>query len=147
MQIATFNLRTLNRIGQLPELTASTIDHNIEMICIQEHRYIHNEDIKYHVTSNGRTIVSESAWKDSVNATIGGVGMFIGLWALKSQINIEKIKPRMIIATFNGNPSASIISYNSPTNDREETSSPSITSYPPFFVASQNATFTSSVET
>ena len=28
IQIATFNVRTLNRIGQLPELTASAIDHN-----------------------------------------------------------------------------------------------------------------------
>ena len=28
IQIATFNVRTLNRIGQLPLLTASAIDHN-----------------------------------------------------------------------------------------------------------------------
>ena len=27
-QIATFNVRTLNKIGQLPELTASAVDHN-----------------------------------------------------------------------------------------------------------------------
>ena len=47
-QIATFNVRTLNRIDQLLELTASAIDHNIDMICIQEHRYINSEDIKYH---------------------------------------------------------------------------------------------------
>ena len=39
IQIATFNVRTLDRIGQLPELTASTIDHNIGIICIQEHRH------------------------------------------------------------------------------------------------------------
>ena len=34
IQIATFNVRTLNRIGQLLELTASAIDHNIDMIYI-----------------------------------------------------------------------------------------------------------------
>ena len=28
IKIATFNVRILNRIGQLPELTTSTIDHN-----------------------------------------------------------------------------------------------------------------------
>ena len=28
IQIATFNVKTLNRIGQLTELTASAIDHN-----------------------------------------------------------------------------------------------------------------------
>ena len=33
IQIATFNVRTLNKIGQLPELTASAIEHNIDIIC------------------------------------------------------------------------------------------------------------------
>ena len=42
VQIATFNVRTLNRMGQLPELTASAIDHNIDIICIQKHRYTHS---------------------------------------------------------------------------------------------------------
>ena len=37
IQIATFNVRTLNRIGQLPELTASAIEYNIDIICVQEH--------------------------------------------------------------------------------------------------------------
>ena len=32
MQIATFNVRTLNRIGQLPELTASSVEHKIDTI-------------------------------------------------------------------------------------------------------------------
>ena len=34
IQIVTFNVRTLNRIGQLPKWTASAIDHNIDIICI-----------------------------------------------------------------------------------------------------------------
>ena len=46
VQIATFNVRTLNRIGQLPELTASAVEHKIDIICIQEHRNTHTEDIK-----------------------------------------------------------------------------------------------------
>ena len=37
IKIVTFNIRTLNRIGQLPELNASLKDHNIDIICIQEH--------------------------------------------------------------------------------------------------------------
>ena len=70
IQIATFNVRTLNRIGQLPEPTALVIDHNIDIICIQEHTYTHSEDIKYHDTGNGWTLATVSAWKHSVNATI-----------------------------------------------------------------------------
>ena len=52
IQIATFNVRTLNRIGQLPKLTASAVEHKVDIICIQEHRYTHTENIKYHETGN-----------------------------------------------------------------------------------------------
>ena len=41
LQIAKFNVRTLNRIGQLTELIASAEEHKIDIICIQEHRYTH----------------------------------------------------------------------------------------------------------
>ena len=121
IQIVTFNVRTLNKIGQLPELTASAIDHNIDMICIQEHRYTHSKDIKYHNTSNGGMLATASAWKNSVNATVGDVGILIGPRALKSLNSIERIQPRMMVATFNGNPRTTIISCYSPTNVSEET--------------------------
>ena len=121
IQIATFNVRTLNRIGQLPELIASAVEHKIDIICIQEHRYMHTEDIKYHETGNGWMLATVSAWKNSVNAAVGGVGMLIGPRALKMLNSIEKIQPRMMAATFNGNPRATIISCYSPTNVSEET--------------------------
>ena len=121
IQIATFNVRTLNRIGQLPELTASAVEHKIDIICIQEHRYTHNEDIKYHDTGNGWTLATTPARKNSVNATVGGVGILIGPRALKSLNSIERIQPKMMVATFNGNPRATIISCYSPTNVSEET--------------------------
>ena len=83
-------------------------------------QYIHNEDNKYHDTGNGWTLATASAKKNSVNATMGGIGMLIGPRALKSLNSIEKILPRMMVATFNGNPSATIISRCSPTNVNEE---------------------------
>ena len=91
IQIATFNIRTLNRIGQLLELTESAIDHNIDIICIQEHRYTHSKNIKYHNTGNGWMLATASVWKNSVNATIGVVGMLIRPQALKSLNSTEKI--------------------------------------------------------
>ena len=103
IQIATFNVRTLNKIWQLPELIASAVEHTIDIICIQEHRYTHTEDIKYHETGNWRTLATVSAWKNSVNATVGGVGILIGPRALKTLNSIERIQPRMLTATFNGN--------------------------------------------
>ena len=47
--------------------------------------------------------------------------MLIGPRALKTLNNIERIQPRMMAATFNGNPRATIISCYSPTNVSEET--------------------------
>ena len=105
-------------MGQLPQVTASAIDYNIDIICIQERRYI--QDIKYNDTSNGWTQATASRCKSSVNATIVGMDMLIRPRPLKSLMIIEKIQSRTMVATFNGNPSAAIISY-SPTNDREET--------------------------
>ena len=49
------------------------------------------------------------------------VGMLIGPRALKTLNSIERIQPRMMAATFNGNPKATIISCYSPTNVSEET--------------------------
>ena len=66
------------------------------------------------------TLATTSAWKNSVNATVG-VGILIGSRALKSLNSIERIQPRMMVATFNGNPRATIISCYNPTNVSEET--------------------------
>ena len=87
----------------------------------QEHRYLLSEDMKYHDTGNRWTFVSASAWKNSVNALIGGVGKLIGPRALKSLNSIEKIQLRMMVATFNGNPSTTIISCYKPNQWSEET--------------------------
>ena len=121
IQIATFNVRTLNRIGTQPELIASAVEHKINIICLQEHRYTRTEDIKYHQTGNWWTLATVSAWKNSVNATVGGLGMLIGPKAIKTLNSIERIQPRMMTATFNGNSRATIISCYSPTNIIEET--------------------------
>ena len=51
---------------------------------------------------------------------IGGVGMLIGPRALKALTSIEKIQPRMMVATFNCNPSVTIISCYSPTSEETE---------------------------
>ena len=47
--------------------------------------------------------------------------MLIGPRALKTLNSIERIQPKMMAATFNGNSKATIISYYSPTNVSEET--------------------------
>ena len=84
IQIVAFNVRTFNRIGQQPELTASAVEHNIDTECVQEHKYHHSElEIRYQDTGNGWMLVSASAWKNSVNAVIGGIEMLLSPRALK----------------------------------------------------------------
>ena len=139
IQIATFNVKTLNRIGQLPELTASAIDHKIDIICIQEHRYTH---IKYHDTGNGWTLATASAWKNSVNATMRGVGMLIGPRALKSLNSVEKIQLRMIELLLMATPAQQSYPAIALTMlVKKLTLWPSIMSYHPLFIAPRNSTY------
>ena len=110
IQIMTFNVRKLNKTDQLLELTASVLEHNIDIACVQERRYHHCEvEVKYSGTGNGWSFISASAWRDSVNAIIGGVGMLLSPRTIKSLKGIEKIQPRMLVATLNGNPSTTVI--------------------------------------
>ena len=85
-------------------------------VLVQEHRYTPTEDIKYHDTGNGWTLATASAWKNSVYGRIGCVGMLIGRRTIKALNSIEKIQPRMMVATFNGNPSATFIACDNPTH-------------------------------
>ena len=122
VHIVTLNVRTLNRIGQLPELTASVAEYNVDIVCIQEHRYYHCEvKIKYHNSSNGWTFISASGKKNSVNAIIGRVGMLLSPCALKLLNSIKKIQPRITAAAFSDNPSTTIISYYNSSNASNET--------------------------
>ena len=64
--------------------------------------------------------MSASAWKTTGNSTIGGAGMLLSPLALRSLNKIEKAAPRIIIATFDGNPCTTVISCYSPTNTSPE---------------------------
>ena len=119
--ISSFNVRTLQSISQLSELTNTAIKHQIDIICVQEHRLFHDDvTLKYHELGKGWIFISASAVKNTVNATIGGVGFLLSPYAMNSLNSVEKITSRIIVATFNGNPVPSIISCYSPTNSSEE---------------------------
>lgn len=53
---------------------------------------------------------------ERIQSTIGGVGVLQSPHIMKTLNYIEKVKPRIIVATFNGNPNLTIISCYSPTN-------------------------------
>ena len=62
-----------------------------------------------------------SAWKNTVNAAIGGIGMLLREDIYNTLSSIEKISPRIMTATFQGNPQTTIITCYSPTNVNDET--------------------------
>ena len=68
------NVRTLNRIGQLPELIASAVQHKLDGICIQEQLHTCTPKIS-NITkqAHGWTQATVAGSIYSVNATEGGV--------------------------------------------------------------------------
>ena len=114
---STFNSRTLSSHKNLSEITASAIKQNIDIVCLQEHRIFHEDiDIKHHDMKEQWVMLTGSAEKASNNSTIRGVGMLLSPNAYKALNAIENITPRIIVATFNGNPAITVISCYSPTN-------------------------------
>ena len=75
---------------------------------------------KIHDIGKGWDFYTGSATKNKLNSTMGGVGILLSPNACKSLINIEPTDPRFIIATFNGNPSTTILCCYSSTNVSED---------------------------
>ena len=116
INISTFNVRTLSSDTKVNELIANAEAHNVDIISVQEHRNYHdNLDINYKDVGNW-TLVTSSATKNSINATIGGVGFLLSPKAKASLNYVTKISSRITIASFNSNPQLTVISCYSPTN-------------------------------
>ena len=116
----TINVQTLNKEGKISELIASAITTIQGIISIQEHRVIHNDLIKEEVFGKWRLLTC-SAWKNTVNAANGGIGILFREDIYNTLSSIENISPRIMTATFQGNPQTTIITCYSPTNVSDET--------------------------
>ena len=113
---STFNVRTLNPKSQLHELTSTAKNCRVDIISIQEHRHFHPDaDLEY-TLQDGYQLVTASATKNSVNATIGGVGLLLSPRAQNNLLPVEKISSRILVAEFNSNPINTFIACYSPTN-------------------------------
>ena len=72
---STFNARTLAPGGRLQELCLNADLLGIDIIAVQEHRFYHPDDtLKYHDIGSYQ-LVTTSASKNSVNATVFGFGI------------------------------------------------------------------------
>ena len=108
------NTQILQKVYKIPELIASAELTGQDVICIQEHRFIHEDTVIKEHTYDKWKLLTLSAWKNRINTATGGIGMLA---------SIEMISPRIMIVNFQGNPQTSVISCYSPTNisDEQET--------------------------
>ena len=114
--LSTFNTRTLRKRRNLEEVTINFKKYGISVLGIQEHRRVHeDEPISYHMYM-GQYLVTSSAWRNSQNAAVGGVGMLLNPKAKKALGEVKSISNRILKATFQGNPATTIIVAYSPTN-------------------------------
>ncbi|XP_066931364.1 craniofacial development protein 2-like [Clytia hemisphaerica] len=114
--IGQLNCRTLNSLSAKKELSIMALKYNISICAVQEHRIMHSagDPPIYTNTIGPYTLFTASAWKSSVNATIGGVGILVKSSLLSLIQSIDKISDRIVSITFKGNPKTTIISCYSP---------------------------------
>ena len=84
------NNKRLNFQHNKPELNASAAEHNIDIICVQTHRYYLNQ---IEIKQRGSTFFSVSAWKNFVNAAVGDIKMHLSSRVLKSSSHIYPTLP------------------------------------------------------
>ena len=118
--INTFNTRLVLKNSRKLELVTHTSKFKIDVICLQEHRIIHKDEIAKESLYES-FLLTRSATKNSVSAAVGGVGFLLSRRGMNSLINVEKINERVAILTPEGNPRTTIINCYSPTNISSET--------------------------
>ena len=115
--ISTLNTRTLNPNGRTEELAFLASTHNIDVICLQDHKFYHpDNETQYHKKHLGYQLLTASSWKNEANASVGGVGFLLSARAQECLSKIEKVSSRIMVAEFISNPVTTIVSCYSPTN-------------------------------
>ena len=121
MKMCSFNARTLNQSHSLVELCVDSKRYNLDLTAIQEHRQYHTEEsIRIQEISKEYTLITASAFKNSANATTGGVGFLISNKHTAAITAINKISKRIIKIDLAGNPSTTVLSCHSPHNESSD---------------------------
>ena len=116
-KIATYNVRSLKGSGKEHQLTTGCEKFMINIVAIQEHRYIFDEDIKY-TWNNDKTWLK--VYASATEEGNGGLGLLFDKRTANSLKQVDKINDRIIIAHLDGNPQMSVIACYAPTNLADE---------------------------
>ena len=74
LRISTFNTRTLKDNWRLSELIYNARNQDLSIVGIQEHRRVHEEELNQ---NEGYHFNTGSAWRNSSQAAVGGVGILL----------------------------------------------------------------------
>lgn len=87
-----------------------------DILGVQEHRIIHDEEeVKFQRIQNYH-LVTSSAWRNEAQASQGGVGLLLSHRAKSALRSVESISKRILIAEFESNPVTTVIVIYAPTN-------------------------------
>ena len=65
-------------------------------------------------------LITSSCWKNSINASVGGVGFLLSPKVKENLVKTEPITPRILLLEFSGNPKLTVICVYSPHNESPE---------------------------
>ncbi|CAH1242794.1 Hypp6974 [Branchiostoma lanceolatum] len=117
--ISTLNVRTIREARSSEELAANLSLYGIDVLGIQEHRIVHEEEVRYE-DINGSMLITTTASRNQAGAAVGGVGILLSSKARGSLAKVTSNTARILTASFQGNPATTIIVTYCPTNTAEE---------------------------
>ena len=121
-KLATLNCRSLKSVSSQAELNKLMHVYNIPIVCIQEHRYVHNDTEPDIVAPSigTSTILTASAVRNEQKTSVRGAAITINSKLLPLLVSVKKLDERIVKATFKGNPKTVVISCYSPHNNMPE---------------------------
>ncbi|KAL5259160.1 hypothetical protein ACHWQZ_G009574 [Mnemiopsis leidyi] len=120
VNIGTLNVRTIREHYKRVELAKLFLDSNIAVLGVQEHRIVHDEEIRIEKQAKGVHLVTTSAWRNSRQAATGGVGFMLTQRAYKAVSLMKSYQGRVFLISFDGNPRLTVITVYSPTEGSSE---------------------------
>ncbi|XP_063680045.1 uncharacterized protein LOC134815440 [Bolinopsis microptera] len=87
----------------------------ISVLAIQEHRVVHDEEVKIERHKKGVHLITTSAWRNRAQASTGGVGFLLTKQAFNAVSLIKTYSKRCMLVSLDGNPRLTIISVYIPT--------------------------------
>ena len=113
--LGTLNVRTIREDHKRLELATLFLRSNIKVLGIQEHRIVHEEEVKIERYLSGVHLITSSAWRNGRGAATGGVGVMLAKTAYNAITLIKSYGQRILLISFDGNPRLTVIIVYSPT--------------------------------